>query len=759
MKWPVFSSLFPRTPRWWGYLIAIILTLTASVIPFRLSVAHPTPRVILLAAVALSTWVGGERPGLLAVALSVPAIIADLTQNARPDIPTIIVVLILFLGVSLTIVWTLSSLKRVETRLHRILNSITDIFFAVDAHGKFLDFNVRAEDFFHQPISKLRGKVLWEEFPPAKDSTFVERFQEIVTEQKSMYFEMPSKINPGSWLEFHVYPTENRVDVYLRDITERKQSEIAMKEAQATLLSFYRSAPIILGVVETSQDNILHIMDSDRTAQLFGIKLEDIQGHWANELGTPPDAVQTMLAHYSESERTGKPVKFEFCFPWLGKGRCFDVAVSFIGKSSNGRSRFSYAAEDITDRKNAETTLQAVNQNLDIEVTRAKEVLQNQQRELEMTRRLEAVGRLAGGVAHDFNNLLTGIVGIVQEARGHMPANEPFREDLDMAIKAAQSAFSLTRQLLAFSRHQTAAPKVVDMNANLFEIQKMLPRLIGEDIHLHIDLKPDGGNVKIDPSQLSQIIVNLVLNARDAMPNGGDLWIDTAEHVVREGAEVSIPQGRYVRLTVRDTGIGMSQAIMDRMFEPFFTTKGGKGTGLGLSTVYGIVKQNDGHILIRSHEGQGTTVEVYLPHMGTGCPDDLRLNARDGTVGGRETVLVTEDEEIVRRVTSRMLQREGYHVLEAENGKQALDMAEHCREPINLLLTDVVMPEMNGRQLAEQLRKNHPETKVLYMSGYARDILDMKGVISGETQFIEKTAISNYLRRKVREVLDQPRPV
>ncbi len=447
-----------------------------------------------------------------------------------------------------------------------------------------------------------------------------------------------------------------------------------------------------------------------------------------------------------------------------GQTRIWDFHTTPLGKITGGKRLILCTAIDVTERKLAEDALRQdeqrlaeLNADLEREVVRRAEALHRKEAELEQTRRLEAVGRLAGGVAHDFNNLLTGIVGIAQEAHDRMPMQDPLREELDMAIKAGQRGFSLTRQLLTFSRRETAVPKVVNLNGSITEFQKLLSRLIGEDIRLHADLRPESGNIRIDPGQLEQVIVNLAVNARDAMPEGGDLWIETAEHVEEAGPANSVPPGHYARVTMRDSGLGMSPETLEHMFEPFFTTKGCKGSGLGLSTVYGIVQQNAGYVCARSNEGMGTTIDIYLPYLGVGQTDERRFEARKAVRSGNETVLVVEDEEIVRHVTTRMLRRHGYNVLEAPDAKHALELTEHLSEPVHLLLTDVVMPGMNGRELAELLEKKFMGLRVLYMSGYTQDVIDSKGISSGRTHFIEKPALYNYLLRKVREVLDSPK--
>jgi|GEM_PF-2148826 signal transduction histidine kinase len=411
-----------------------------------------------------------------------------------------------------------------------------------------------------------------------------------------------------------------------------------------------------------------------------------------------------------------------------------------------------HTEEKLRDR---ETQLADLNRDLEKEVARRTEMLRHKEEELEQTRTLEAVGRLAGGVAHDFNNLLTGIVGIAQEVHDQLEPDNSLRADLEEAVKAGQRAFSLTKQLLTFGRRQISIPKVVDLNEVVADFQKLLARLIGEDVRLQTDFRPGIGNIRIDPGQVEQILVNLAVNARDAMPKGGELKIETGEHLEENGSEGPLSPGHYVSLTVRDTGTGMSPETLSHIFEPFFTTKGETGgTGLGLSTVYGIVKQAGGHIRVQSEEGSGTEIRIYFPRISASRPDDRRLDSRQTPYGGNETILVVEDEPIVRHVVVKMLLRAGYKVLEAEDGESALKLSAN-KEPIDMLLTDVVMPGMNGRELVAMMNQRYPRISVLYMSGYPKDIIDRKGLLKGKIHLIEKTAIPNYLLNTIREIFDK----
>ncbi|HYD54020.1 MAG TPA: two-component regulator propeller domain-containing protein [Gemmatimonadaceae bacterium] len=379
--------------------------------------------------------------------------------------------------------------------------------------------------------------------------------------------------------------------------------------------------------------------------------------------------------------------------------------------------------------------------------------------ELRQSQKMDAVGRLAGGIAHDFNNLLTVIKGNTELALEALPDSDPVRTDLADVQRAAQRAASLTRQLLAFSRKQVLQPRLLRLDDVVSEVSRMLERTVGEDVRLHIALSADAAHVRADPGQLEQVLLNLVLNARDAMPRGGDLWIETREVDAPDASDAeraAAPMRPYVALAVRDTGIGMRPEVRERAFEPFFTTKEvGKGTGLGLSTVYGIVAQSGGFVQASSTVGAGSTFTVYLPRVAEeGVTEDAAPLAAQPR--GSETVLVAEDEPGVRQLVCAVLERAGYTVLRAADGSEALDLASAHVGRIDLLLTDVVMPGMSGRELAERLLPGRPATRVLFMSGYTEDAVVLHGVSTLGTAFLPKPFTPDVLARTVRAVLDEP---
>jgi len=379
-------------------------------------------------------------------------------------------------------------------------------------------------------------------------------------------------------------------------------------------------------------------------------------------------------------------------------------------------------------------------------------------RQLHQAQRLEAVGRLAGGVAHDFNNILTIISGNAELALGDLAPQDPTAEALCEITEASRRAAALTRQLLAFSRKQILQPRVLDLNVMVAGTEKMLRRLIGEDVALHTRLQPNLGAIKADPGQLEQILMNLAVNARDAMPQGGALTFETENidiHETHPGlGGVKVHSGGYVRLTVTDTGQGIDEETQSRIFEPFFTTKEkDKGTGLGLSTVYGIVKQSGGYIWVESEPGKGTSFMVYFPQVDS-APEQLRPHTTASVTGGGETLLVVEDDSKLLKLASSILKRGGYDVLTASNGAEALQRVESKPQTIHLLVTDVVMPGMSGRVLSERIRTLRPAIRVLYTSGYTDDAIVQHGVLEAGTNLVEKPYSQATLLGAVRRVLD-----
>jgi PAS domain S-box-containing protein len=392
---------------------------------------------------------------------------------------------------------------------------------------------------------------------------------------------------------------------------------------------------------------------------------------------------------------------------------------------------------------------------LSIDVTEIRKT----EAQLRHSQKMEAVGRLAGSVAHDFNNLLSVILGYSSMLLSDLKPVDPIRGDIDMIRIAGEKAAGLTRQLLAFSRQQVLAPRVLDLNEVVQGSEQMLTRLLGEDIELVMRYESSLSLVRVDPGQIDQVVMNLCLNARDAMPNGGKLTVETSDVVLDESyaaKHFDVTTGPYVMLAVSDTGCGMDQETQSHIFEPFFTTKGpGKGTGLGLSTVFGIVRQSNGHIWVYSEPGKGSSFKIYLPRA-AGQEIDLEEFVVPMTLDGTETILLVEDQDEVRRVAREILVRRGYQVIAAQSAGEALLASERHPSIIHLLLTDVIMPQMSGRELAQRLLPLRPEMKVLYMSGYTDNAIVYHGILDSGLPYVQKPLVPETLARRVREVLDSP---
>ncbi len=485
---------------------------------------------------------------------------------------------------------------------------------------------------------------------------------------------------------------------------------------------------------------ILHDRDgriltaNSAAAELFGLTLAELKGRTHHELIHPeegaPDDLALLLRGELDQYRAERRLVSA-----TGETIYAHVAVSLVRDADTNPQYALAMIEDVTERRELEERLR-------------------------QAQKLEAIGRLAGGVAHDFNNMLTAIGGYNTLAHERAPEGSPLRADLDEIRKATERAALLTRQLLAFSRKQILQPELLNLNAVILELEAMLRPLIGEDIVLTTRLDPALGPIEADPGQLQQVLMNLVVNARDAMPSGGALAIETANAEVAEG-DATIAPGRYVALTVRDSGHGIDADTLEQIFEPFFTTKDvGKGTGLGLATVYGIVKQSGGYVVVESEPDAGTAFTVYLPRDAEARPrpepDDepppeATIVEPEPAEPATETVLLVEDEDVVRRLVRQVLEGAGYRVLEAADGGAAIELAREGH--VDLLLTDLVMPKLGGREVAAELRRTLPDLKVIYMSGYADGGILENGLLQPGTELLEKPFAFADLTGRVRRVL------
>jgi two-component system cell cycle sensor histidine kinase/response regulator CckA len=522
----------------------------------------------------------------------------------------------------------------------------------------------------------------------------------------------------------------------LSSAVQRALDEKAARDERAHV---ERSRDLLASIVESSEDAIIG-MTLEGTIVSWNVGAAHIYGYSLEQIINRPifllfadDAAHT-LSKCLEVLRNGKSIDRSEMAGVTRDRRPIDVAVTMspLYEANGTIAGASAIARDITEHKRL-------------------------QKELFLAQKMEAIGRLAAGVAHDFNNLLTVVTGYCSMALDQVSEQDPLHEELREIHKAGERAASLTQQLLAFSRKQILQPRVLDLNAIVADMDRMLRRVIGEDVDLVAMLDPQLGHVRADPAQIEQVIVNLVVNARDAMPKGGKLSIETANvdlNDISNWPHLAVSPGAYVMVAISDTGIGMDPETQARIFEPFFTTKNqGTGTGLGLSTVYGIIEQSGGTVFVYSEVGRGTTFKIYLPRVQE-APATLEAAPLVVSPSGSETILVVEDADAVRKMVCRILQQQGYTVLAAQSGDEAVLLCEQHTTKINLMVTDVVLTGMSGSELAIRLGSLRPEMKVIYMSGYTDNAIVRHGVLTQEATFLQKPFAPQALACKVREVLE-----
>ena len=478
---------------------------------------------------------------------------------------------------------------------------------------------------------------------------------------------------------------------------------------------------------------------------------QKVLGYSAEELETTdsfeqihPDDRESVKQAAQQARETGKGRTLEYRFRHKnGSWRLLESTATLIRSRKGEPDKFVIVNRDVTDRREAEKALR--------------------DSEIRQTQRMEAVGRLSGGIAHDFNNLLGVIIGYTELLETRVRDDDSARKAVEEIRKTAQRAAALTRQLLAFSRRQVLEPKPIDLNAVVSDVEKMLRRLIGENIELKTVCGPSLGRLMADRGQMEQVVLNLAVNARDAMPHGGKLIIETANTVLDETTIRHMPTakaGDYIMLSVSDNGTGMDPQTKAKIFEPFFTTKdAGKGTGLGLATIYDVVKRAEGHIWVYSEVGQGTIFKIYFPRVERSVEAEAAETARSQVAPGTETILLVEDDDDLRTVTRDLLVQSGYSVLDASNGEKALKMVKTYEGPIHLLLSDVVMPGMSGAALAAELSHGHPQINVLYMSGYTDETIVRSGALEPGILLLEKPFTREVLIAKVRDALGQHTPI
>jgi two-component system, cell cycle sensor histidine kinase and response regulator CckA len=627
---------------------------------------------------------------------------------------------------------TQARLDDAEARTRALVDSSPDAILTCDEQGYVLTCNPAAARIFGRRAAELIGLPL--------EKLFV-RFGESNVLRNTMEREITGSRPDGSTFPAQVSVSaftghERRYfSVVVSDATERKRAEESLVRAEANYRSIFENS--IEGIFQTAPDGRM-LSANPMLARIFGFpspeallaNLINFENHFYVEPGRRAEFVRYLRAHGSVTHFESQVRRSDGQLVWISEN------ARAIQDAAGNLVRYEGAVEDITERKRLEE-------------------------QLRHAQKMEATGRLAGGIAHDFNNLLTAILGYTHIVHTGLPDGDPGRAPLDEIRKAAERAASLTRQLLAFSRRQVMQPKILDLNTVVGDFQSFLLRLIGEDIKLITIPGKDLGRVRADRGQVEQVLMNLAINSRDAMPEGGALTIETANVDVAATDAQSVPclrPGPYVTLAVSDTGGGMDRETQARVFEPFFTTKEiGKGTGLGLATVYGIVKQSDGGITLRSEPGRGTTFTIYFPRVAEApVAAEAPAGRPPDATAGRERVLVVEDEASVRALVCAVLRHKGYTVWEASNGPEALALLGQKPEGVDLLVTDMVMPHMSGRQLADRLTGRFPNLRVLYISGYVQSEADQPSFLSGRRAFLQKPFQPDELAAMVRAVLDSP---
>jgi PAS domain S-box-containing protein len=645
------------------------------------------------------------------------------------------------LGEALALSRMFTKLTASEKRLRAIMDGAYDCIFVLDADGRICDVNPSTERFLERPRAELMGKALHEfVHPPDRERAKEEFAASIQTGHffvEARRFARPDGSVVIGDISASIVKAEGLIVVFgvMRDVTERVRTQEALRLSETRFTRLAESGIVGIAVA----DLFGHILEAnDAYLTMLGYSHEDLAaGRLAWSDTTPSEWRARDAIAIAELGATG------VARPWekeLSRKDGTRVPV-LIGMAMLDHPKCLAVVSDLTDRKRAEKRLGATEE------------------QLRQAQKMEAFGRLAGGVAHDFNNALSVILSYAQIIVADLKPGDPLRDDVEEIGKAGNRAAALTRQLLMFSRQNVIEPRVLDVNDVLSDMDKMLQRIVGEDVDV-VALRAESlGRVRVDAGAIEQVIMNLVVNARDAMPTGGRLTVETANVTLDDDftrEHVGMTAGPHVMLAVSDTGTGMDPATQARIFEPYFTTKPkDKGTGLGLSTVFGIAQQSGGCIWVYSEPGNGTTFKVYLPRVDAEV-DKRPSQAPPANLHGTETILLVEDDDPVRAVAMGILRRHGYQVLAARHAGEALLLCERHSGAIQLLVTDVVMPQMGGPELARRLEKERPEMKVLYMSGYTDDSIVRHGVLDATVAYLQKPLTIEGLARKVRAVLDSP---
>jgi PAS domain S-box-containing protein len=744
-----------------AYVASVLVTLLFGLLQAALGrIPGGEPVVVMLVIpVILSAYVGGLGPGLVSTAIACLVSACDLRLvDPAPGLVVLTLTRLSALLVSGVLISALlEALRRsrayamarkregeqarrdTEVRLATVVNSAEDGILTVDDNQRITFFNPAAEEIFGHPAATILGQPLSRLIPARFHSIHAETASSFVdhgtTKRRKGGMAVVGLRADGTEFPAEVSIARGEVGgrpmvtAIVRDITERHQAEVALRESEARFRELAAAVREVFIIFEASSGRIVYV--SPPYQALTGHPPEAVSDSihaWLDRL--PPDkrpgaeaTLQSLLA--------GSDATFDYTFVRADGATRELQATAYPVRDADGKVvRVAAILEDVTERRALEA-------------------------QLRQAQKMESVGLLAGGIAHDFNNLLSVILAGSQMLLRDISATE--RTTLVGEVLAAgERAAGLTRQLLAFSRRAVFQPQLIDLNTVIADSEKMLGRLLGEDVEVQTALADDLGEVNIDPGLWVQVLMNLAVNARDAMPRGGQLRIETREVELGEDHAATRPgvkPGRYVVVSVTDTGTGMTEAVRARVFEPFFTTKPmGRGTGLGLSVVDGIIAQSGGHIQLQTELGKGTTFQIHLPVAHAPEVAQGVTNGRSA-LSGKETVLLVEDDATVRSVTRRSLDIHGYSVLEARGGEEALAVLGARKGRVDLLVTDVVMPKMGGRELVDAVHGMYPEVRVLFTSGFADDTITRHGVTTAEVAFLQKPYTVESLLGKVREAL------
>jgi len=727
--------------------VSILLTLPFCALQAALHQAFEAEPLAILFVIPIlaSAYVGGLRPGLVSTAIVAVAYLAAGASSAHSGVLAAIRLALLVVSGALIslLVDALHRSRRdafaSQTRLAAVVGSADDAILTVDAAQRVTFFNAAAERIFGHRAEEIVGQPLSRLIPARAHATHAATARAFlddgttrrmtgglaVTGMRADGTEFPAEIS----IARVTVGGEVLVTAIVRDITDRERLQADLLASEERFAQLFRMTPAGTMLLRLRDRTVVDL--NDAFTRITGYTRDDLVGEDFTGLGVAVDraVVSEMQASIAAGRRHSCPIHAVK----RKDGSPGEASLTAEPAHFGGEDYAIVVLEDMTQQRALES-------------------------QLRQAQKMESLGLLAGGIAHDFNNLLAVVLAAAEMLDAGLPG--PEHAELVGEIRgAADRAVGLTRQLLAFSRHSVVEPKTVDVNALIIDAEKMLRRILGEDIEVHVALAAGAGKVVVDPGLFGQVLLNLGVNARDAMPRGGRFVVQTADVDLAQGDLDDLPAvrpGRYVLVSVADTGVGMAQDVMARVFEPFFTTKGvGRGSGLGLSVVHGIISQSGGHIRLDSERDKGTTFAFYLP-AAEDLPPVRRTESDLPARSGDETLLVVEDEDAVRRAARRALSTRGYTVLEASSGEGALDVLRERGGEVDLLFTDVVMPRMDGRQLADAVRARYPSVRVLFTSGYTDDAVTRHGIETGEVAFVQKPYTIEALLRRVRAVLDHP---